>query len=226
MPSRHALIAAVKSRDTAKVKEYLDRDPGLAATVTDEGSLLLTAVFYGAREVAELIRERRAGELNLDEAIAVNDTGRVQELLESSPHLAVRHGDDGSTPLHLAAFMDRLEAVHLLLEKGANVNAFTLRAQPNIPRNTALHAALAGRRWQVARLLIERGADVAAVDSAGLTPLHHAALGGSGELVALLLEKGAPVGLRDNRGETALGQAVRRGNNEAAELLKRAGDSV
>jgi uncharacterized protein len=213
------IIRAVKARDAQRVGELLAQDPDLAQTPTDDGSLLLTAIFYGAMDAAALIRARKP-ELNMYEAIALGAGDRVRELLAAEPALAAAHGSDGGTPLHLAAFMGRQELVELLLAGGADVNAFTLRPRPNIPRNTALHAALAGGQPGVARFLVEHGADVNAVDSAGFTPLHHAAFGGSAAMVALLLARGARTDVRNAAGETPLAVALRRSHGAVAELLR------
>jgi ankyrin repeat protein len=213
------IIDAVKRRDAARVGELLAEDPSLALTPTDDGSLLLTAVFYGARDAAALIRAHKP-ELNLSEAIALGETDRVRDLLAAEPGLASAYDSTGGTPLHLAAFMGRQDAVELLVVHGADVNAFRQHASGPIPRNAALHAALAGGKHDVARYLVAHGADVNAVDSEGFTALHHAAFGGNADMVAFLLGRGARGDGRNKAGQTPAEVALGRGHGAVAELLK------
>ena len=222
MSTAAEVMAAVKARDTEKVKSLLEADPSLARTKTDDGSLLLTAVYYGAREAAKLIQALR-DDLDIGEASTVGDVERVRALVDADPSLVNASGGDGWRPLHLAAYFGQTGVAELLLDRGADASAFSLVEHPNIPRNTALHAALAGRAWDVARLLISRGAGVDLADSHGLQPLHLAASNGSVELTRILLERGVEVNPRDKKGVTPLGHAVQRGHAEVADLLRQAG---
>jgi ankyrin repeat protein len=222
MSMQEAIIAAVKSRDTAKVTDLLAQDPTLAKTKTGDGSLLLTAVFYGAREVVPLIHGLRI-DLNVYEAATVGDLERLEALLKADPVLASSFDEGGTTALHLAAFFGQLGAAQTLLDHGAPISIMSRVESPHIPKNTPLHAALAGRAHAVAELLIERGADVTAIDSAGLAPIHHAAFGGSMAMTEKLLKLGVEVNPRDKRGFTPYGQAVARGHQECADLLRQHG---
>lgn len=217
-----AIAAAVKARDTDKVRTLLTQDPALARIVTEDGSLLLTAIYYGAREAAALIRAQR-DDLDVFEAAVVGDIERLRQLLSSQPELVNAGQPGGGRPLHLAAFFRQTEAVALLLEHGANVHLYSLFEKPHVPRNTALHAALAGGGWEAASLLVEAGADVNAVDSIGLIPLHNAAFAGHVPSIELLLSRGANVNARDLKQETPLTKALQRGHAAAVECLRRNG---
>ncbi|GIL77977.1 hypothetical protein Vretifemale_7433 [Volvox reticuliferus] len=113
------------------------------------------------------------------------------------------------TPLHYAARGGHLDAVELLLQKGANPNAAT-RGMGATP----LHrAAMQGHFFVVERLLAA-GADARAVDCDLETPLHKAAVQGHGEVCRLLLERCPEAGgAADKAGRTpgqrATGRLVR-----------------
>lgn len=220
MKTAEAMVAAVKARDLAKVQELLDRDPGLADTPTEDGSLILTAIYYGAREIVDLLLEKGAA-VNLFEAAALGDSARLAEILAAAPDLVNTHNAGGYTPLGLAAYFGTRAAAEVLLARGADLH---LRSRPKVsyvPENTPLHAALAGRNWEVAELLVASGADVNSLDSSGWSPLHHAAYGGNKDMVALLLAHGAEVNGKERNGRTPL--ATEKGRQEVAELLRRHG---
>src|SRR5262249_992743 len=149
----------------------------------------------------------------LFEAIRAGDSSRVAELVEADPSLAIFaaaiQGDteklaallsgnrslvsavstDGWTPLHLAAFFGRGDAVGLLLNKGAQVTARSTNAMENPP----LHAAAAGRHTDVIKLLLDHGASANARQHGGWTPLHAAAQSGDLESAKVLVAGGADV---------------------------------
>src|SRR5207247_10966380 len=52
------LLKAVQKNDLAKAQEILDRHPPLLRMKTPNGTLVLTATFYGAAEVAKLLHAR------------------------------------------------------------------------------------------------------------------------------------------------------------------------
>jgi ankyrin repeat protein len=213
---KQEMFGAVKARDVARVQALLDQDGRLASARTPEGdSPVLTAVYHGAGEIAQLLMSRGA-QLNLYEAAAMGDGGRVAGLLAESPDLLDSFSHDGWTPIHLAAFFGHTAVVADLLKRGAKIDPTSRNGMANRP----LHAALAARRWETARLLLQHGAAVNDPDGHGWTPLHLTAANGSAEMVAELLERGAAVGARNGKGETALDLALAQGHHEVAALLR------
>ena len=158
----------------------------------------------------------------------------------------------GQTPLHYAAWGNRIEVVECLLSHGANPN----------PRNkdhfTPLHFAADRGNREIVEMLISRGAEIGGNElSSGKTPLHYASLRGhtdivrslllagaqargnhdrfgctplhwaAGEnrvdVVQLLLEHGADPNAKDEKGRTPLHAAASSGRLEVAKLLVAAG---
>jgi uncharacterized protein len=106
---------------------------------------------------------------------------------------------EGATPIVLAAEVNNLDAIKVLVAAGGD---------PNIPTtmgSTALLVAAGagtdvqrarsieerGMAVETARYLLEHGADVNAVGEFGWTPLHAAAYQGLTDVIELLVSKGA-----------------------------------
>ena len=145
----------------------------------------MQALYRGDREQA---RELAAGAaLDVFEAAALGETERLRELLTADPELSRARSDDDFTALHYAAFFDGSEAARVLVDHGADVNAFADNELGVHPLNSA---AAAGQR-EVAAILLEAGADPTAPTRGGFSPLDAARQNGDEELEALLRSYGA-----------------------------------
>ncbi|MEV5024850.1 ankyrin repeat domain-containing protein [Paenibacillus sp. LPE1-1-1.1] len=154
-------------------------------------------------------------------AASKGDTARLKELLEVNPLLSNTENGDGLTPLGYAAHYGHADAVKLLLEHGADVNALSHSKVSYIPSNTALHAAIAGERdMEVIQMLLAHDAKPNIFDSNGHTSLHSAAFHDDHiELIDLLIEYGADIQAKAEGGVTALSLAEEKGNSKAAGRL-------
>jgi len=74
----------------------------------------------------------------------------------------------GSTPLHYAAMMGRVEVMKYMIEKGANIN------HVNNTGSTPLHAGSLNGYGTCMELLIDKGADINFKNKYGYTPLNYA----------------------------------------------------
>ncbi|KAL3989932.1 Ankyrin repeats (3 copies) family protein [Acanthocheilonema viteae] len=132
------------------------------------------AVFTGDYKKEELLEAARNGD---------------EEILLSclTPFNVNCHAVTGrkSTPLHLACGYNRVRAVKILLEKGADVQAV------DVGGLVPLHNASSFGHLEVVNLLLEAGADSQAEDLWNFTPLHESASKGRLEVVKLLVASGA-----------------------------------
>ena len=107
--------------------------------------------------------------------------------------------NDGWTPLHLAAALNRQPSVvTLLLDRGADVEAKDDRGA------TPLFRAAWRKEPSVVTALLDRGADIEAKSDDGWTPLHAVALNGELPVVTVLLDHGAEIEAKTARGSTPL----------------------
>jgi uncharacterized protein len=178
-------------------------------------SLAMHALYRGETAEAERLLP---DEPNAFEATAFGRVERLRELLDGDAELARAFSGDGFTALHLAAFFGQPEAVRLLLERGADVNAVATSEQ--IGPVQPLHSAAATRRLACARVLVERGADVNARQAGGYTPLHEAAGNGDVDLARLLLDAGADKEARKDDGQTPADLAAERGHDALLDVLR------
>ena len=217
MTDEEELLTAAKGNDAAGVRAVLARNPFLVRMKTPNGTIVLTAKYYGAEDaLAALVERVQEDELNLYEASALGRPGRLKTILGQSRVRVNEANAEGFTPLGLAAFFGHVDAVKVLMEHGAAVGE-TDRSRF---ANTALDAAVAASHADVVRTLLAAGAPVNVRDSADFTPLHKAAQTGNLEIARMLLERGADVNALRKGGGTPLADAQAKGHSEMVDLLR------
>lgn len=191
-------FAAVEAGDVATVRALLDEEPALLAAVSGDGVRApLTALYSGHAALADELAGR-SEPLDIHEAAAFDDSGRLHTLLTEDPGWVRAWSVDGWQPLHLAAYFGRTEAVRQLLDVDAPVDDCSRNAMQVTP----LHAAAAGSFAEIVWLLVASGARVDARQSHGGTPLHSAAANGDAESVRALLSGGASADIANDAGQT------------------------
>jgi ankyrin repeat protein len=212
-------LKAVTEGDVAKVKEMLKADATLARAKDQNGlSAILKATYYRQKEIVAVLLASGV-EMNIFEASATGDTGRVRRLITHDPSLANAYSSDGFMPLGLATFFGHRETVEALLKGGADVNAVSKESMKVAPLNSA---AAAGQ-VSIARILLAHGAKVDTLGGEDFTPLHEVAAKGDIEFATLLLEHGADVNKKSKAGKTPLSLAVQYQRVEMAQFLRKHG---
>jgi ankyrin repeat protein len=201
----------------------------------DGGTPLVMALFWGHREVAELLGEEPR---NLRVAAGLGRVGRIRELA-GTPEAGAHRGfyrPHGGFPawqpsddpqeildeaLVWAAKSDRVDALPVLVELGADIDADPYRG-------TALTWAAVNGHARSVRKLLELGADPDARGTfggpdhgQGVTALHLAAQAGRLDVIRMLLEAGADPTIRETSHDAPpAGWAEYGGHPEAAALLR------
>ena len=158
---------------------------------TPRASLLFCGAFINRQPLIRDFLLAHLPALDIFEASALGDCGRIEPLLRQDAMLVHQTSADGWAPLHLAAAFGGPQATALLLSHGAHVHRFSRNPMHNQP----LHACIAlSQDCETVRILIAQGADVNMEQAGGYTPLHQAAAAGLRELTEILLEGGSEPG--------------------------------
>lgn len=203
-----ALHWAAKSGSKAIIDILLENGADINAATENNGeTALLWAIREGSSAVVQLLLERGA-KVNdnnpisslLPEAISGGHQNIAKLLIENEVDVN-KYGVGGKLPLHLAAVNGDDATVELLLDKGAEVDAYD-RTQF---QGTALHFAAGGGHLGIMNVLLAKGANIEAraLDTQA-TPFHIAALLGQVAALEFLLDKGADIGARCEDNSTAL----------------------
>ncbi len=212
------LFGAIEADDAGAVRRLLGDDPALASARDEHGvSALMRARYRSDGAVIAAIVEHR-GELDVFEAATFGEVGRLAELLAADPALTASYSADGFTALHFAAFFGRPDAVRLLLERGAEVDALGRGWMTG----TALHSAASRRQAENVRLLLEAGADPNVRQSHGWTALHSAAHNGDVASVEALLAAGADPAATNEEGRSVLDLAGEGGDEPTIARIRAA----
>lgn len=216
MNAREQFIEKVKAGDLSGVRELLDGDNSLANVRDANGiSVVLLAIYYGHKDAADLLVARGAS-IDIFEAAALGDAGRLKELLSAQPEQASIFSHDGWTPLHLAAFFGRADAAKVVIAAGPDLNALAKNSNANTP----LQAAVASRKVNLVGILLAAGADVNVRTGYGWTALHIAAHNGDLDTARLLIESGTEANARNEKGQTAGAIAAEGGHKKLASYLE------
>ena len=132
-------------------------------------------------------------------AVFDNNAEEVRRLVTSGVPLEP-HPMHGNTALRSACQRDALEALHALLELGANANErITYRSPVDKRIEECFTPLMYVTSVAAAEILITYGADINATSATGLSPLMRHAYFGNADIVEALLRHGADTKLRQNK---------------------------
>ena len=160
------LFEAIEAGDDVRVSKLLDADPALASSRDASGvSALMRALYRFDKPLIETVK-RRVDEMDIFEAAGFGDVDRLTELLGAEPSLVTSYSGDGFTALHFAAFFGRYEAAALLIERGAEVDAFGRGWMTG----TAMHSAASRLQSDVAPDPARSGGEPQRASVGGMDP--------------------------------------------------------
>ena len=210
------LMEAARTGDVKTIHLLLQQNPELANAMLPSGESPLTAaLYYGKQSAVEALLDCGV-KVSIHEAAALGDVDTLAYMLDLEQRLIAEISFDGWTPLHLACFFGGYEAVELLIERGADVNARSQNGMTNMP----IHAAVAGKRTAIVSLLLSKGADPNVQQNNGVTPIQQSTSHYDIEMTKLLLDYGADPKLQQQSGKTAISIAEENNYEEILALFK------
>jgi ankyrin repeat protein len=234
------LVAAAAIGDLIKVKEILNKTPGVLNTVAtvsgkkpENRTALSCAAMASQIKCLDVLNaygvdfaaKDEQGRTALHRAIETDSIEAVRWLIDTTPNSTIVKPEftpvdlinlpdsDGSTPMHVAAGLGRNEIIDFLLASGA-----ILDVSDNWQR-TPLFSAVINHRISTVQLLLEKGAEVNHNDEDHCTPLMWTAKVNGQNLTKALLEKGAERLATDKLGNTAIHHAAGKGHLVVTEML-------
>jgi ankyrin repeat protein len=128
------------------------------------------AIVFALLEAGARVSEEDGETTSLHEAARSGNTDILRALLATAGKRHVnRYDGDGCTPLMIAVEAGNVQAVRLLLEAGARVNA-----QRDVNSGCALRVAVASGTLEMVRMLAQAGADPHQIGRLMLSPLDRA----------------------------------------------------
>ncbi|KAK1756770.1 ankyrin repeat-containing domain protein [Echria macrotheca] len=131
------------------------------------------------------------------------------------------------TPTQLAASIEDVEALKMLLDYGTDVNELPSERFGRTALQAACELGIGPKKMELVNFLLDRGADVNAEagSSHGVTALQAAAIMGDLKLVELLISKGADVNAMASfeEGRFAIEGAAEHGRLDTVKMLLNAG---
>ncbi|MFH1112809.1 MAG: ankyrin repeat domain-containing protein [Pseudomonadota bacterium] len=238
------LIEAAQRGDRTGVKALLAKAADVNARDRNGSTALMWAVARCDGDVAVVL---------LDKGADVNDKNRHGD---TALHVAVDLLHRGRPPSKDAPARvkdiimwpirsSRMDMIHLLLDRGANVNAknmsgetplFVVASSDDVRNGTdkslwvrikkSIKWPTRSNRFDVVQLLSTKGADVNAKDNRGLTPLWGAVFRRRWDIAQFLLGRGANVNEATSLGTTPLMVAAGTGETHTVKLLLDKGAAV
>jgi ankyrin repeat protein len=174
------------------------------------------------------------------DVVRAGDTARLKALLATNPRLATVRNERGHSPVLIAQYHHKKDAVDVLLAAKPELDVFdaasvgaTARVAELLDRDPSQVNAYSSDGFyplglaaffghpETVRLLLARGADVAQVarNPMRIRPLHAGVAGRSFDVVKQLVDAGAPVNEKQDKGFTPLHAAVHHGDVEMTRYL-------
>jgi ankyrin repeat protein len=159
---------------------------------------------------ADLSNKNSQGDNMLFRAILTRNPELVQILLDNGFDPKQTNAYE-MIPIELAAGMNSVEIINLLISKGADLRDST--------RMPLLHRATVSRGAEVLHYLLDRGFDIDEVDRNGRTPLMMAVDFENFEAARALILRGANINLANSEGTVPIQIAVKKGSSDLVDLF-------
>lgn len=194
-PMTHELneiVAAIDRNDLAFLKGKINNsNASLRIKAEDNDSLLMHAFAFGSKVVCDLLIENGASVLQKNDlgesavhSIVYSGNPELLSYFSEKYNLDLNaQANDGTTPLILAAGLEKWQVFERLIHLGANINATDLEG------NAPIHLCCSIGNKSAVELLVNRGAILNQKTKKGNLPLALAVNGNHAEIVKYLFSR-------------------------------------
>ncbi|CAG2251336.1 unnamed protein product [Mytilus edulis] len=184
------------------VQPLMKHKPDINAQTFDGGNALYFSAIKGNIEITHLLLENKA-----DSNICINSKQYITDTLHNHPkntsssvtqYVSKKSTDyafdvvAGSSPLHIACFMGRIDVVRCLLDHNANIN------MTKEDGTTPLFYACEVEHSDIVHLLLDKGADTQICRLDGKSPLNIATDNGNSSIIIMLTNHTKKEEIRSN----------------------------
>lgn len=181
------VLEAIRQGDVAALKLAIAENPACVNERDESGiPALLLALYYRRTDCVHRLLDAGA-ELDFHLACALDRPDEIARFLDADPAVGAALTPDGWTGLHLAAFFGALEAVRMLLARGADPAERSRNQMANLP----IHSAAAMRQAAIVEMLLEAGSPADDEQHGGYTPMDAALQNKDQATIEVLLRHGA-----------------------------------
>ncbi len=221
------LYGELQRHDLRGIRSVLHQYPNAVNEIVDSNrpiTPLQFAVLDQQKEIIALLLSKGAMP-DVFTAAGQGDLDRLSRLLDQDPKLVSARDGEGITPLHFAVLCGQRDAVKLLLDHKADVNA---KPEPDsCDWSTPLHCAVRDDDLVMAKLLLDHGADPLVTHDYGKTLLHDAVWNDDPALLELLLACKLDVNAKSDQGrQTPLHYAAFGGYMRSIQFLLEHGADI
>lgn len=244
--NKNNLFPKLAYGDLSEVQALLKSGVNIDEHKNERGeTALYNTLFTGYMDRAALLLKHNAspniqdnsGQTILHLLVADNSIDKMKFLFENTTNIDLEiKSFSGHFPLYTSMLNENIDAMDLLLKKGADINSkdsfggSALHGADVNSKNSsgasALHGAIYNNQLKAAELLLKHGADVNAKDNYGNTILHHTIGINNIEAAKLLIKYGADVNVKNNNNFTPLDSAILGQQKELAELFLKSGATI
>lgn len=204
--------------NVSKVKELLEKDPGLLKSRGSHNDTLLHSAVKGdSLDLVKFLldlgasKDKNNGQYKtpIFYSVIYSDLNMFKLLLTDKTNLN-KIDSGGRTLLHYAASNGKKDIVALLLEKNVDLE---IKEQAG---NKPINYAVINGHIEIAEMLMNQGSVLRTKGEEGRKMLHEAACAGHEESINMLIKEGVDVHTLNNNGGSLLHSAARGGLRELA----------
>lgn len=154
-------------------------------------------------------------------SIRNGDLNQVKSIIDIDKNLINSRNRLYSTPLIVAASINKLEICNYLIDAGADINL------ENTNNYRAIHYAAYNNQFELVKKLVEKGAEIEVWNNRGRLPIHYAAYAGNIEMLEYFVKKGLKINTKaGDDGGTVLHFACNGKNLEMVKYLLNKGTDL